>query len=71
VEGLFDQLESQPASVKTYIQEAICTMLDAFKPVNDWASDVDIARIVSIIEANAGKVRRRDIACCEGTISPP
>ncbi|KAF9363389.1 hypothetical protein BGX34_004264 [Mortierella sp. NVP85] len=63
VEGLFDQLESQPASVKTYIQEAICTMLDAFKPVNDWASDVDIARIVSIIEANAGKEEHQARFC--------
>ncbi|KAK3816198.1 MAG: proteasome stabiliser-domain-containing protein [Benniella sp.] len=63
VEGLFDQLESQPASVKTYIQEAICTMLDAFKPVNDWASDVDVARIVSIIEANAGKEEHQARFC--------
>ncbi|KAF9960381.1 hypothetical protein BGZ65_012418, partial [Modicella reniformis] len=55
MEELFDQLRVQGANVKTYIQEALCTMLDAFKPVKDWASDADIARIMSIIETNVNR----------------
>ncbi|KAF9112407.1 hypothetical protein BGX27_003449 [Mortierella sp. AM989] len=55
VEGLFDQLTSEPPNVKTYIQEALCTMLDAFQPMKDWAGDEDIKRILSIIEANTNK----------------
>ncbi|KAF8941099.1 hypothetical protein BGZ58_002205 [Dissophora ornata] len=52
VEGLFGQLTTQPPNVKTYIQESLCTMLDAFQPMKDWATDADIETIQSIIEAN-------------------
>ncbi|KAF9207217.1 hypothetical protein BGZ49_000941 [Haplosporangium sp. Z 27] len=55
VESLFDQLTSQPPNVKTYIQESLCTMLDAFQPLNDWATPEDTNRILSIIEANTNK----------------
>ncbi|KAG0238428.1 hypothetical protein BGX31_003302 [Mortierella sp. GBA43] len=63
LEGLFDQLRSQPANVKTYIQEAICTMLDAFIPVKDWAQDTDITRIMSVIETNVGKEEHQARFC--------
>jgi len=49
-------LATQPPNVKTYIQEAICTMLDAFQPLKEWATEDDIARIVAMVELNMGKV---------------
>ncbi|GJJ74422.1 proteasome component ECM29 [Entomortierella parvispora] len=55
VEGFFEQLATQPPNVKTYIQEAICTMLDAFQPLKDWAAEEDTTRIVSMIEHNMNK----------------
>ncbi|KAF9342618.1 hypothetical protein BGX26_007180, partial [Mortierella sp. AD094] len=55
VEGLFEQLRTQPPNVKTYIQESLCTMLDAFQPMKGWATEDDTQRILSIIEANTNK----------------
>ncbi|KAG0347308.1 hypothetical protein BG005_000251 [Podila minutissima] len=55
VEGFFDQLTSQPPNVKTYIQEALCTMLEAFVPMKEWAQKADVDRIVAIIEDNVNK----------------
>ncbi|KFH67585.1 hypothetical protein MVEG_06317 [Podila verticillata NRRL 6337] len=55
VEGFFDQVTSQPPNVKTYIQEALCTMLEAFAPMKEWAQKADVDRIVAIIEANVNK----------------
>ena len=57
IEGFFDQLTSQPPNVKTYIQESLCTLLDAFQPLKEWASEADVKRILTIIEDNMGKVR--------------
>ncbi|KAG0376841.1 hypothetical protein BGX24_007138 [Mortierella sp. AD032] len=54
-EGFFDQLSSQPPNVKTYIQEALCTLLDAFQPLKEWASESDVKRILTIIEDNMTK----------------
>ncbi|KAG0303005.1 hypothetical protein BGZ98_007067, partial [Dissophora globulifera] len=55
VEGLFGQLATQPPNVKTYIQESLCTMLDAFQPIKVWATDADVERILSIVETNMNK----------------
>ncbi|KAG0371099.1 hypothetical protein BGZ54_000043 [Gamsiella multidivaricata] len=55
VQGIFDQLASQPPNVKTYIQEALCTMLDAFQPMKEWATEDDVALILSVIETNMDK----------------
>lgn len=55
-EGFFDQLSSQPPNVKTYIQEALCTLLDAFLPLKDWANETEVKRILTIIEDNMAKV---------------
>ncbi|KAF9191921.1 hypothetical protein BGZ51_006479 [Haplosporangium sp. Z 767] len=55
VEDFFRQLTTQPPNVKTYIQESLCTMLDAFQPMKDWATDADVARIMSIIEDNMSR----------------
>lgn len=41
--------------MKTYIQEALCTMLEAFVPMKEWAQKGDVDRIVAIIEANVNK----------------
>ncbi|KAF9434869.1 hypothetical protein BGZ76_007269 [Entomortierella beljakovae] len=54
-ETLFRQLETQPPNVKTYIQEALCTMLDAFQPIKEWASDEDTKKILTMIEDNSNK----------------
>ncbi|KAG0202738.1 hypothetical protein BGX28_004843 [Mortierella sp. GBA30] len=55
VDDFFGQLASQPPNMKMYIQESLCTMLDAFSPIEDWATEADVARILSIIEANMSK----------------
>ncbi|KAF9951012.1 hypothetical protein BGZ72_007436, partial [Mortierella alpina] len=55
VEDFFGHLITETANVKTYIQEALCTMLDAYKPIQEWATEADIARILSIIEENINK----------------
>ncbi|KAF9934512.1 hypothetical protein FBU30_001653 [Linnemannia zychae] len=49
-EGFFDQLTTQPPNVKTYIQESLCTLLDAFHPLKEWANEVDEKRILTMIE---------------------
>ncbi|KAF9401765.1 hypothetical protein BGX21_000669 [Mortierella sp. AD011] len=63
VEGLFEQLRTQPPNVKTYIQESLCTMLDAFQPMKDWAMEDDSKRILSIIEANMNKEEHQARFC--------
>ncbi|KAI1309120.1 hypothetical protein EDD11_004131 [Mortierella claussenii] len=63
VEGLFEQLASQPPNVKTYIQESLCTMLDAFQPMNEWATDTDTKRIQTLIEANMNKEEHQARYC--------
>jgi proteasome component ECM29 len=71
-EGFFDQLSSQPPNVKTYIQEALCTLLDAFQPLKEWASEAEVKRILTIIEDNMGKVMNDLIFtyCRAGTSNP-
>ncbi|KAF9128817.1 hypothetical protein BGW39_004708 [Mortierella sp. 14UC] len=62
-EGFFDQLTSQPPNVKTYIQEALCTLLDAFQPLKEWASESDVKRILTIIEDNMNKEEHQARYC--------
>ncbi|KAF9912670.1 hypothetical protein EC991_009406 [Linnemannia zychae] len=62
-EGFFDQLTSQPPNVKTYIQEALCTLLDAFQPLKEWASESDIKRVLAIIEGNMNKEEHQARYC--------
>ncbi|KAF9574748.1 hypothetical protein EC968_005534 [Mortierella alpina] len=52
VEDFFSHLSTETLNVKTYIQEALCTMLDAFNPIQEWATAADTARILAIIENN-------------------
>ncbi|KAF9098763.1 hypothetical protein BGX23_005338 [Mortierella sp. AD031] len=54
-EGFFEQLATQSPNVKTYIQESLCTLLDAFQPLKEWAGEAEVKRIMSIIEDNMGK----------------
>ncbi|KAG0050379.1 hypothetical protein BGZ83_004844 [Gryganskiella cystojenkinii] len=63
VEGFFDQLATQPPNVRTYIQESICTMLDAFQPLKDWATEDDIKKLVTIIELNMNKEEHQARFC--------
>ncbi|KAG0080886.1 hypothetical protein BGZ90_010926 [Linnemannia elongata] len=62
-EGFFDQLSSQPPNVKTYIQEALCTLLDAFLPLKDWANETEVKRILTIIEDNMAKEEHQARYC--------
>ncbi|KAF9155982.1 hypothetical protein BG015_007778 [Linnemannia schmuckeri] len=62
-EGFFDQLSSQPPNVKTYIQEALCTLLDAFQPLKEWASEAEVKRILTIIEDNMSKEEHQARYC--------
>ncbi|KAF9547279.1 hypothetical protein EC957_008628 [Mortierella hygrophila] len=62
-EGFFDQLSSQPPNVKTYIQEALCTLLDAFQPLKDWATETEVKRILTIIEDNMTKEEHQARYC--------
>ncbi|KAF9918544.1 hypothetical protein BX616_007987 [Lobosporangium transversale] len=61
--GLFDQLATQSSNVKMSIQESICTMLDAFHPLKDWATDADVARIRSLIEDNMNREEHQARYC--------
>ncbi|KAG0331256.1 hypothetical protein BG004_001755, partial [Podila humilis] len=63
VEGFFEQLTSQPPNVKTYIQEALCTMLEAFSPMSAWAQKTDVDRIMAIIESNVHKEEHQARYC--------
>ncbi|KAF9430239.1 hypothetical protein BGZ94_007776 [Podila epigama] len=55
LKDFFDHLVSQPPNVKTYIQESLCTMLEAFSPMEEWAQKEDKDKIIAIIEANISK----------------
>ncbi|KAF9277423.1 hypothetical protein BGZ68_009310 [Mortierella alpina] len=63
VEDFFGHLTTETPNVKTYIQEALCTMLDAYNPMQDWATAADIARILSIIENNISKEEHQARFC--------
>ncbi|KAG0232498.1 hypothetical protein BGW42_008118 [Actinomortierella wolfii] len=63
VSGFFDQLETQTNNVKTYIQEALCTMVEAFEPLADWASLENVDALVKIIEANIFKEQHQARFC--------
>ncbi|CAO3572429.1 unnamed protein product [Mortierella alpina] len=63
VEDFFGHLTTETPNVKTYIQEALCTMLDAFNPIQEWATAADITRILSIIENNINKEEHQARFC--------
>ncbi len=56
MEEFFGHLTTESPNVRTYIQEALCTMLDAFNPIQEWATTEDVTRILLIIENNINKV---------------
>ncbi|KAF9969044.1 hypothetical protein BGZ73_008786, partial [Actinomortierella ambigua] len=63
VHGFFEQLETQPANVKTYIQEALCTMLEALEQPNEWATADDTHTLVNIVESNVHKEQHQARFC--------
>ncbi|KAF9962710.1 hypothetical protein BGZ70_007955 [Mortierella alpina] len=63
VGDFFGHLTTETPNMRTYIQEALCTMLDAFSPIQEWATAADIARILSIIENNINKEEHQARFC--------
>ena len=54
--SFFAAMSTEPPSVRASIQEALSTMVDAFKDSDKWASEKDIRTIETIIEENINKV---------------
>ncbi|KAG0252530.1 hypothetical protein DFQ27_008011 [Actinomortierella ambigua] len=63
VSGFFEQIGTQPSSVRTYIQEALCTMLEALDQPRDWATADDMDALVKIVESNIDKEQHQARFC--------